>query len=109
MNISKGLVVLLLAVPALDLRSAEVAPPAPELVSFQKADLDHDGKISVQEARVIADLAAEFATLDANHDDVLTPAEFGRWARAAEVRDAVPSPATGPSGSNGSQHMPVGT
>jgi len=107
MNISKGWVVLLLALPALDLRSAEVAPPAPDLVVFQKVDMNHDGKVSMQEARVVADLSAEFGTLDANHDDALSPAEFGRWSRAAELRDAVPSPATGPSGSNGSQHMPV--
>ena len=36
MNISKGWVVLLLALPALDLRSAEVAPPAPDLVCSRK-------------------------------------------------------------------------
>jgi len=51
MNISKGWVVLLLALPALDLRSAEVAPAAPDLVVFQKVDMNHDGKVSVQEAR----------------------------------------------------------
>lgn len=108
MNISKSWPVLLLALPAVDLPSAE-SSQTPPLVNFQTADVNHDGKVTVQEAIAIADLSADFGGLDTNHDDALTPVEFGRWDRAAEVRDAMPgSPATGPSGSNGSQHMPAG-
>lgn len=109
MNLSKGWTILLLALPGVGVNAAEVAPPAPALVGFQSVDTNHDGKVSIQEARPIADLSAEFGTLDTNQDNSLTPVEFGRWSRAAEVRDALPaSPATGPSGSSGSQHMPDG-
>jgi hypothetical protein len=107
MNIPLSCTVLLLAVPAAGLQAADAAPPAPALIGFQSVDANHDGKVSMQEAKAIADLSADFGTLDVDHDTMLTPVEFGRWSRAAEVRDALPrDPATGPSGSAGSQHMP---
>lgn len=57
--------------------SAELTPAAAAPMIFQKVDANHDGKLSVQ------------------------------VSRAAEVRDAHPgSPATGPGGSAGAQHVP---
>lgn len=107
MNIPRSWTVMLLVLPAVAVHAGEAAPTAPALVGFQSVDANHDGKVSIQEAKTIADLSAEFRTLDTDQDSLLTPVEFGRWSRAADVRDALPSsPATGPSGSAGAQHMP---
>jgi hypothetical protein len=108
MNISRSCtVLLLLAAPALTLQAADAPPGPPALIGFQSVDANHDGKVSVQEAKSVADLSAEFLTLDADQDSLLTPLEYARWSRAADVSDALPSsPATGPGGSAGAQHMP---
>lgn len=101
------IMLLLLALQAANVYAGEAAPPPPSLIGFQSVDSNHDGKVSLQEARAIADLSAEFRNLDTDQDSMLTPVEFGLWSRAADVRDALPSsPATGPGGSAGAQHMP---
>ena len=108
MNIYRSCTVLLiLAAPALSVPAADAPPSAPALIGFQSVDANHDGKVSAQEAKTVADLSADFLTLDTDQDTLLTPVEFGRWSRAANISDALPSsPATGPGGSAGAQHMP---
>ena len=109
MKISRSFTLLLgLGLLAPGVPAADAPPSAPALIGFQSVDANHDGKVSVQEAKSVADLSAEFLTLDVDQDSVLTPVEFGRWSRAASISDALPSsPATGPGGSAGAQHMPT--
>lgn len=76
-------------------------------LEFGSVDANKDGKLSPEEVRYIDDLNAAFGQLDVNRDAFLTPMEYGKFPRAAGVREAQPlSPATGPSGSGGAQHMP---
>jgi len=75
-------------------------------VAFSTLDTNHDGKLSLKEARVDPDLELVFDMLDLNHDGFLSPAEFQAWPRALKIKDpVVRDPATAPSGSAGAQHM----
>lgn len=76
-------------------------------LDFASLDANSDGRISASEVQFVDDLRAEFPNLDANGDEELTPAEFGKWDRAASSSATAPAdPSTGPSGSSGAQHMP---
>jgi Ca2+-binding EF-hand superfamily protein len=75
--------------------AAQVTP----LDEFHKLDRNGDGRLSAAEAKVRPDLEAAFESLDKNHDGFLSPEEFGIWHKTVD-------PTTGPSGSNGAQHMP---
>lgn len=75
-------------------------------VDFSTLDKDNNGSLSREEARTVADFELVFADLDQDHDQAVSPPEFTRWKRAGKVSGAKRDPATTPSGSAGSQHMP---
>ncbi|MET0280321.1 MAG: hypothetical protein ABW278_04240 [Steroidobacteraceae bacterium] len=82
------------------------APAAPK-IDFVTLDKDANGGLSKEETKVIAELNRQFEQLDADHDELVSPAEFARWNRAGKITGApAPDPATAPSGSAGAQHMP---
>jgi len=83
-------------------------PKAPSnAIDFTALDANKDGLVSMNEVQFVDDLKGSFDALDANSDANLSPTEFAHWGRAGKTKDALPlSPSTGPSGSNGSQHMP---
>ena len=88
--------------------SGQAVAETPNALDFRTVDKNHDGRISVAEARADPELLGKFDALDLNHDGFLTPAEFSRWSRAGKVEGAAPAdPSTGPSGSSGAQHMPA--
>lgn len=89
--------------------SSKKPPPTDTTkIDFITVDRDANGVLSKEESKAVADLDSSFAALDADHDDVVTPAEFTKWKRAGKIVGAkVPDPATAPSGSAGAQHMPT--
>lgn len=87
-------------------QSPKPVPPEDSKVDFVMVDTDANGSLSKEEARIIADLAAAFERLDADHDKSLSKLEFAQWHRAGKVAGVPRDPATAPSGSAGSQHMP---
>ena len=108
MRVSKyvGQAVLALAIAGVVSMEAPAAAPASKL-DFLSVDADKDGKVSPAEVQYIDDLRSQWDTLDENKDDFLTPPEYSKWSRAGKVKEMLPlDPSTGPSGSNGAQHMP---
>jgi hypothetical protein len=90
--------------------AADAPPKGPvasrDNIDFVTLDANTDGSLSAAEVQNIDDLRAEFGKLDVNHDEKLSPSEFSKWRRAGNTKDAMPlDPSTGPSGSNGAQHM----
>ena len=84
-----------------------VSADKPATIDFLTLDANSDGTLSPMEVQYVDDLKLAFDTLDANSDEKLGPVEFEKWARAGKSKDALPlSPATGPGGSAGAQHMP---
>jgi hypothetical protein len=114
MTINKrlGTVVLMLAFCSAWAQHLSAGHPAPKVpdgptLDFVKADKNGDGTISKEEALTVPDLTSAFEMLDSDADALLSPAEFARWDRAGKVEAPRPrDPATAPSGSAGSQHMP---
>jgi hypothetical protein len=89
--------------------AASPRPPPTDTtkIDFIVLDKDANGSLSRQEAKAVADLDSSFALLDADRDEVITPAEFTKWKRAGKIVGAKPiDPTTAPSGSAGAQHMP---
>jgi hypothetical protein len=88
------------------------AKPAPATtvaprIDFATVDKDANGSLTKEETKGIADLEGAFEQLDADHDQLVSAAEFARWNRAGKITGVPrPDPATAPSGSAGSQHMP---
>jgi hypothetical protein len=90
--------------------SSRKPPPSTDTtkIDFITVDKDANGVLSKEESKAVADLDSSFAALDADHDDVVSPAEFTKWKRAGKIVGAKPpDPATAPSGSAGAQHMPT--
>lgn len=87
---------------------ADKAAPLPgDRYDFIALDADMDGFVSMKEAGRVDALGEVFGALDTNQDERLGPVEFAKWSKAGNTRSALPqSPATGPSGSSGAQHMP---
>ena len=108
MRISRyaGQALLALAIAgAVSIQAPAAAAKSP--LDFHTVDADRDGRVSPMEVRYIDDLRSAFGTLDSNKDDFLTPPEYSKWKRAGKTPEALPlDPSTGPSGSNGAQHMP---
>lgn len=50
--------------------------------AFDKADANHDGKLSAQEAATLPAMGQQFKKLDKDHDGFLSPAEFSRGAQS---------------------------
>ena len=75
-------------------------------IDFGQLDKNHDGKLSLAEARSVPDLEMAFDSLDVNHDGYLSMEEFQAWPRAKKSAAAAPDPSTAPGGSNNEQHMP---
>jgi hypothetical protein len=63
---------------------------------FSAVDTNHDGRISRAEARAHGNLGASFATLDADGNNYLSQAEFGKWNAGADHSGASPSDSTQP-------------
>jgi hypothetical protein len=82
-------------------------PVDAELSGIDFVTLDKDANGSISKTEMLASLDAIFAQLDGDRDEALTPAEYARWSQAGKTSAARPlDPATAPSGSAGSQHMP---
>lgn len=68
------------------------ATPAPAAakapIEFASLDANKDGKVSMAEGQVNADLRAEFGKLDTNRDDSLSATEFAQWSHAGKGKDA---------------------
>ena len=102
-----GLVLAAVWAPRLPAGNPTPKVPDGPTVDFAKADKNGDGNISKEEALTVPDLTSAFEMLDSDTDALLSPAEFSRWDRAGKVEAPRPrDPATVPSGSAGSQHMP---
>ncbi len=86
---------------------AQAVRPELKPVEFDQLDTNHDGKLSLLEARSVPDLEMDFQSLDVNHDGYLTPDEFQAWPRARKTQASPRDPSTVPGGSNGEQHMPA--
>ena len=102
---------LVLAFGAGGALAADAPPKKPvasrDNIDFVTLDANANGSLSAAEVQNIDDLRADFEKLDVNHDEKLSPSEFSRWSHAGNTKDAMPlDPSTGPSGSNGAQHMP---
>jgi hypothetical protein len=84
-------------------------PPSTDTtkIDFVTVDKDQNGSLSREESKAVGDLDSSFAQLDADKDEVVSPAEFLKWKRAGKIVGAkLPDPTTAPSGSAGAQHMP---
>ncbi len=107
MKLGMSLICLLSAFTADEALFAQGVRSELKPIAFSTLDTNHDGKISLSEARADPDLYMSFEMLDANHDGFLSPQEFQAWPRAMKTKDAtVRDPGTAPSGSAGAQHMP---
>ena len=106
MRNTRHLTSLALALALAGVVSAQ-SPASSQSIDFASLDANGDGRISLSEVQYVDDLRSTFAALDANRDENLTPTEYSQWDRAARTKESMPlDPSTGPSGSNGSQHMP---
>lgn len=85
---------------------AAVAQMDAPKIDFAAVDSNGDGRLTKEETRIVADLAAAFEQLDADKDNSISRAEYQRWERAGKVNDVPRDPATAPSGSAGAQHVP---
>ena len=57
--------------------STAPAGPVPDIAAiFDKLDVNHDGKLTPDEAQAHPTVMAHFADADANHDGVVTKDEF---------------------------------
>ncbi len=111
-TITSGLLILSLSVagtvcaqaPAAKVPSATAPAQATD---FPALDKNKDGFISAAEAEPAGALHDVFESLDKNQDGKLSATEYLAWSGADKAKTPMPvSPATGPSGSSGTQHMP---
>jgi len=95
-----------LAAAGLAIAGEEPIPTAAVKIDFVTVDKDSNGSLSKEEVKAVTDLTGQFDTLDADHDRVLSRAEFQRWHRANTSAEEPRDPTTVPGGSAGAQHMP---
>lgn len=98
----------LLAIAATGPAIADEAATSSETVKidFLTLDKDANGSLTGEEVKAVTELAAQFDTLDADHDRALSRTEFQRWHRANTTAEEPRDPTTVPGGSAGAQHMP---
>ncbi len=114
MKIATASLLPAIALATAGIAQAQAPPPARKppptdttRIDFIVVDKDANGSLSREEAKAVADLDSSFTQLDADQDNVVTPAEFTKWKRAGKIVGAKPlDPTTAPSGSAGAQHMP---
>lgn len=58
-----------------------IGPAAQADVAFDKADANHDGRLSAQEAGTLPAIGNQFQQLDADRDGALSRAEFHKGAK----------------------------
>jgi hypothetical protein len=113
-NIRLGVLAAVIAVSVAAVQPVQAGNPAPKVpdgpkIDFVKADRSGDGNISMEEAQMVPDLTSAFEMLDSDRNELISRTEFARWSRAGNSDPPPPpvrDPATLPSGSAGSQHMP---
>jgi hypothetical protein len=112
-NIRKGLLAAMIAIGVVCAHPSHAGNPAPKVpdgpkIDFVKADKNGDGSITMEEAQQVPDLSSAFEMLDSDRNELISRVEFSRWSRAGNSDPPPPvrDPATMPSGSAGSQHMP---
>lgn len=71
---------LLMAAAVLMLSNAAFAAGKTKIPTFEYLDADQNGFISSEEAASCEPLIAEFATVDANQDGKLDPAEYAAFS-----------------------------
>lgn len=101
-----GFAVVGLAVAAEPPSSSAPASTDKVKIDFGTLDKDSNGSLSKEEVKAVAELTVQFDTLDADHDRVLSHAEFLRWHGASTSAGKPRDPTTVPGGSAGAQHMP---
>ncbi len=106
MKIAGPLSWLALACTAAVAARAQAVGPELKPVDFNQLDKNHDGKVSLLEARAVPDLEMVFDSLDLNHDGNLSLEEFQAWPRAKKTTQRRDDPSTAPGGSGNEQHMP---
>lgn len=62
-----------------DRNATSPATPPSSQGLFETLDKNHDGKISMDEAKASSTVAASFQSADKNSDGALTKAEFGAY------------------------------
>ena len=60
---------------------APMGAPSPTNAAFERADTNHDGKLSAQEAKALPVIGNRFEQLDTNHDGALSREEFDDGAK----------------------------
>ena len=50
-----------------------------DVATFDLLDIDHDGRLSLEEVRGVIDMEARFADFDVNRDGFITRAELARY------------------------------
>lgn len=60
---------------------APMAAPQSASAAFERADTNHDGKLSAQEARALPAIGNRFKQLDTDHDGALSREEFDEGAK----------------------------
>mgnify|MGYP001325391287 FL=1 len=60
---------------------APMGTPNPASAAFDRADTNHDGKLSAQEAKALPVIGNRFEQLDTNHDGALSREEFDDGAK----------------------------
>ena len=108
MKIAGPLACLALACTVAAAARAQAVGPELKPVDFNQLDKNHDGKVSLLEARAVPDLEMAFDSLDLNHDGFLSLDEFQAWPRAKKTSPQREDPSTAPGASGNEQHMPRG-
>ena len=60
---------------------APMGAPSPTNAAFERADTNHDGKLSAQEAKALPAMGNRFKQLDTDHDGALSREEFDEGAK----------------------------
>lgn len=83
----------------LGLSAAATALHAMEPYIFEEIDTDHNGAISMEEAKVRADLSTDFATADKDGDGTLSVDEYSAYMNKGKMAPEdmeIPEPGAAP-------------
>jgi hypothetical protein len=81
-------------IKAADTKPADAMSKAPGDLDFKRLDGNGDGKLSLKEAVKDKALAAQFDTIDVNHDGMIEMDEYANYKSAPTAKTTDPSAAT---------------